>query len=59
VNLAGRTIVSAGCSTGREPLARAFRESCCRAYIGPVEDADQDAGALFIIGFFIQPLSRD
>jgi hypothetical protein len=59
VSLAGRTILSGGCSSGREPLARAFLESGCRAYIGPAEDVDQDAGALFSIGFFYHLLSRD
>jgi len=59
VSLAGRTVVSGGCSSGREPLARAFLESGCRAYLGPIDDVDQDAGALFIIGFFYHLLSRD
>ncbi len=52
VKLPGRTIISGGCSSGREPLAQAFLESGCRAYIGPVENPDQDVDALFVISFF-------
>jgi len=59
VSLAGRTVISGGCSSGREPLARAFLRSGCLAYLGPIEDVDQDADALFIIGFFYHLLSRD
>jgi hypothetical protein len=40
-------------------LARAFVASGCRAYIGPIEDVDQDAGAVFTLGFVYHLLSRD
>ena len=59
VKLAGRTIISCGCSSGREPLAQAFLRSGCRAYIGPIEGVDQDADALFCIGFFYHLLSHE
>jgi len=58
VHLPGRTVISGGCASGREPLAHAFLASGCRAYLGPVEDVDQDADALFIIGFFYHLLTR-
>ena len=58
-NLSGRTVISGGCASGKKPLAEAFLEGGCRAYIGPFEDVDQDADALFIIGFFYHLLSRD
>ena len=59
VKLPGRTVLSTGCASGREPLAREFVSSGCRAYLGPVEDVDQDACALFAIGFFYHLLSID
>ncbi len=52
VRLPGRTIITAGCATGVEPIARAFLDAGCRAYIGPTRPADQDAGPLFVSAFF-------
>lgn len=59
VNLQERTVVSLGCSSGREPLARAFLASGCRAYAGPVGAVDQDACALFAITFFYHLLAEE
>jgi hypothetical protein len=52
VKLPGRAVITCGCATGTEPIARAFLDSGCRAYIGPVASADQDAGPLFVSAFF-------
>lgn len=52
VRLPGRTVITQGCSTGAEPVARAFLDAGCRAYIGPASPADQDAGPLFVSAFF-------
>lgn len=59
VKLAGRTVVALGCGNGREPLAREFLKAGCRAYIGAISPPDQDATALFAIGFFYHLLSQD
>jgi len=57
VNLPGRKVLALGCANGREPLAKAFLESGCKAYIGADEGVDQDSGPLFAINFFYHLLS--
>ena len=52
VRLPGRTVITQGCGTGVEPIAHAFLDAGCRAYIGPIRPADQDAGPLFVSAFF-------
>jgi hypothetical protein len=52
VRLPGRTVITQGCGTGVEPIARAFLDAGCRAYIGPIRPADQDAGPLFVSALF-------
>ena len=52
VHLPGRTVVSLGCGSGREPFGQAFLESGCKAYIGPDGPPDQDSATLFAITFF-------
>jgi hypothetical protein len=52
IRLAGRTIISLGCRTGREPIANAMLEAGCRAFIAPAGYVDADACALFTVGFF-------
>ena len=52
IRLSGRTIVSLGCRTGREPIANAMLETGCRAFIAPAGYVDADACALFTVGFF-------
>lgn len=59
VHLAGKTVISLGCRSGREPLAKAFLDSGCKAYIASVEPVDQDATALFTIGFFYHLLREE
>jgi hypothetical protein len=59
VRLPGRTVVALGCGTGREPLARAFLRTGCRAYVGAEKPVDQDACALFAISFFYHLLGED
>lgn len=59
VNLPGRKVLALGCANGREPLARAFLESGCKAYIGAVEPVDQDSTTLFAITFFYHLLSSE
>ena len=59
VNLPGRKVISLGCGSGREPLARAFLDSGCQAYIGPISPPDQDSAALFAITFFYHLLSSE
>jgi hypothetical protein len=59
VKLPGRTIIALGGEAGREPLARAFLESGCRAYVGPDDHVDQDSTALFAIAFFYHLLAPD
>ena len=58
VMLEGRTVITLGCGTGREPIARAFLDAGCKGYIGPVDAIDQDATALFTIGFFYHLLQH-
>jgi hypothetical protein len=45
--------------SGREPIARAFLDAGCKAYIAPLTPVDQDSDALFIIGFFYHLLSEE
>ena len=52
VRLPGRAVLALGCGNGRGPLARAFLETGCRAYMGAVQPVDQDAAAMFAIAFF-------
>jgi hypothetical protein len=59
VHLPGRTVVSLGCGSGREPIAQAFLESGCKAYIGPVGPPDQDSATLFAITFFYHLLCAE
>ena len=59
VKLGGRTVIALGCGNGREPLARAFLKSGCRAYAGAIRPVDQDSTALFAIAFFYHLLSHD
>jgi len=59
VSLPGRKVISLGCESGREPLARAFLASGCSAYIAPVATVDQDADALFAIAFFYHLLREE
>lgn len=59
VHLPGRTMISLGCASGREPFAQAFLRAGCRAYVGPEKEVDQDADALFAIGFFYHLLAED
>jgi hypothetical protein len=59
VKLPGRTVISMGCMSGREPIAKAFLDSGCKAYIAPITAVDQDADALFVIGFFYHLLFEE
>lgn len=59
VKLPGRTVISMGCMSGREPIAKAFLDTGCKAYIAPVRPVDQDSDALFVIGFFYHLLSQE
>jgi len=59
VRLPGRTVVSLGCASGREPIAKAFLQCGCRGYAGPVLPVNQDSTALFAIAFFYYLLSSD
>jgi hypothetical protein len=52
VNLPGRTVLCVGCHAGIEPLAKAFIESGCRAYIAPTESIDQNSTTMFVCAFF-------
>ena len=52
VNLGGRTVLCVGCHAGWEPLARAFIDSGCRAYIAPTESIDQNSTTMFACAFF-------
>jgi hypothetical protein len=59
VKLPGRTVIALGCGSGRGPLAEAFLDSGCEAYIGPDGPPDQDATALFAITFFYHLLCTE
>jgi len=59
VNLKGQTIISLGCGSGREPFAKAFLDSGCKAYIGPVGEVDQDATVMFTTALFYHLLSPE
>ena len=52
VRLDGRTVIAIGCYTGREPLARAFLDAGCKAYIGSAEAIDQNSTTMFVCAFF-------
>jgi len=52
VNLAGRTVLCIGCNAGWEPLAKAFLDSGCRAYIAPTASIDQNSTTMFACAFF-------
>jgi len=52
VNLKGRVVISLGCNSGHGPLARAFLDAGCRAYIGPAATIDQNSTTLFACTFF-------
>jgi len=52
VRLPGRTVISLGCRSGREPIANAMLNAGCRAYIAPLGTVDADACALFTVSFF-------
>lgn len=59
VRLPGRTVLALGCGSGREPLAQAFLESGCQAYIGALAPIDQDSTTLFAITFFYHLLCAE
>jgi hypothetical protein len=59
VRLPGRKVLALGCGCGRQPLARAFLDSGCAAYIGAVSPPDQDAAALFAITFLYHLLRAE
>jgi len=59
VRLPGRTVISNGCNTGHEPLAKAFLAAGCKGYIGAVGSVDQDSTALFTIAFFYHLLCHE
>ncbi len=52
VNLAGKRIVSLGCETGTEALARAFLRGGCEAYVAPTDGVEANAAMLFAIHLF-------
>jgi len=53
VHLPGRTVIAMGCTGGREPLARAFLDAGCRAYIGATGAIDQNSTTMFVCAFFM------
>jgi hypothetical protein len=57
VHLEGRKVVNVVCGSGTPDVARAFLDAGCAAYIGADGGVDQDACALFTIGFFYHLLS--
>ena len=59
VSLPGRTVIATGCRNGVEPVARAFLDAGCRAYMGAVDFVDQDSGPLFTIAFFYHLLRHE
>lgn len=59
VNLPNTTVVSLGCGTGREPLAKAFLKAGCAAYVGAVEPVDQNSAVLFANAFFYHLMSEE
>jgi len=52
VSLDGRTVIAIGCHTGCEPLARAFLDAGCKAYLGPTEAIDQNSTTMFVCAIF-------
>lgn len=52
VRLPGKIIVNLGCLTGTEPIAKAFLEGGCEAYIAPVNFIEGNAALLFAIHLF-------
>ncbi len=52
VKLKGRTVIAVGCYAGSEPLARAFLDSGCKAYIAPTGEIDMDSTTMFVCAFF-------
>lgn len=56
-HLPGRVVISLGCSTGAEPLARAFLNGGCDAYIGP-DGAPYGYGSVFFLLFLFYELTN-
>jgi hypothetical protein len=54
VDLPGRTVISLGCSTGCEPLARAFLDHGCVAYVGPTGAPYGYSGVVFTTLLFYE-----
>ena len=52
VRLDDCTVIAIGCNTGREPLARAFLDAGCKAYLGPTEAIDQNSTTMFVCAIF-------
>ncbi len=52
IKLPGRTVISLGCQAGCKPLAEAFLDTGCKAYVGSASPVDQDAVAMFTTAFF-------
>jgi hypothetical protein len=59
VQLEGRKVVNVVCDSGSPEVAQAFLDAGCAAYIGADGGVDQDACALFTIGFFYHLLSAE
>jgi hypothetical protein len=59
VGLEGRKVVNVVCGRGDPQVAQAFLDAGCSAYIGADGGVDQDACALFTIGFFYHLLSAE
>jgi hypothetical protein len=57
VRLPGRVVISLGCTTGAEPLARAFLNGGCDAYIGP-DGAPYGYGSVFFPLFLFYELTN-
>ncbi|ERI09393.1 hypothetical protein HMPREF0083_02512 [Aneurinibacillus aneurinilyticus ATCC 12856] len=50
--LAGKTVISTGCSVGKLETAQAFLDSGCEVYIGPNDDPYGNDALMFVLRLF-------
>lgn len=57
--LKGVKVIAAGCTLGRESLAKAFLKSGCHSYIGPDDYIDGNSNLMFLIRFMYEIINNN